>query len=153
ARTRGRPRHGRRAELVDRRLRAARSLVGTALLAGAELLPLAHDEFRSRRRDRGGIDGAAGRQAGAGRVRLGGREAEPPGRTGRGREPPCRGGAAALGLRARLHPADGSAAEEITGRVLTMVPLRNRRGGVTTRIAEGLTEWQWRGRVGYGWSE
>jgi hypothetical protein len=57
------------------------------------------------------------------------------------------------GLRARLHPADGSAAEEITGRVLTMVPLRNRRGGMTTRIAEGLTEWQWRGRVGYGWSE
>jgi hypothetical protein len=57
------------------------------------------------------------------------------------------------GLNARLHPADGSAAEEISGRVLTMVPLRNRRGGVTTRIAEGLTEWLWRGRVGYGWSE
>ncbi len=57
------------------------------------------------------------------------------------------------GLRARLHPADGGAVEEVTGRVLTMVPLRNRRNGVTTRIAEGLTEWQWRGRVGYGWSE
>ena len=57
------------------------------------------------------------------------------------------------GLRAQLTPADGGAAEEITGRVLTMVPLRNRRGGVTTRIAEGLTEWHWGGRVGYGWSE
>jgi len=56
-------------------------------------------------------------------------------------------------VRARLHPADGGPAEEITGRVLNMVPLRNRREGVTTRIAEGLTEWQWRGRVGYGWSE
>src|SRR5262249_7879090 len=57
------------------------------------------------------------------------------------------------GLEARLHPADGGPPEEVTGRVLTMVPLRNRRGGVTTRIAEGLTEWQWRGRVGSGWSE
>jgi hypothetical protein len=34
-----------------------------------------------------------------------------------------------------------------------MVPLRNRRNGVTTRIAEGLTEWRWGDRVGYGWSE
>jgi hypothetical protein len=57
------------------------------------------------------------------------------------------------GLRARLHPADGGAPEEVTGRVLSMVPLRNRRNGVTTRIAEGLTEWHWSGRVGYGWSE
>jgi hypothetical protein len=57
------------------------------------------------------------------------------------------------GLRARLHPADGGAPEEVTGRVLSMVPLRNRRNGVTTRIAEGLTEWHWGGRVGYGWSE
>jgi hypothetical protein len=37
--------------------------------------------------------------------------------------------------------------------VLNMVPLRNRRSGVTTRIAEGLTEWRWGDRVGYGWSE
>jgi hypothetical protein len=57
------------------------------------------------------------------------------------------------GLRARLHPTDGGPALEVTGRVLSMVPLRNRRGGVTTRIAEGLTEWQWDGRVGAGWSE
>ena len=57
------------------------------------------------------------------------------------------------GLRARLHPVDGGPVEEVSGRVLNMVPLRNRRGGVTTRIAEGLTEWQWGDRVGYGWSE
>jgi hypothetical protein len=55
-------------------------------------------------------------------------------------------------LVAVLHPADGPS-ERIEGRVLTMVPLRNRRGGVTTRIAEGLTEWRWDDRVGYGWSE
>lgn len=54
---------------------------------------------------------------------------------------------------ARLEPVDGGAVEEVEGRVLRMVPLRNRRGGVTTRIAEGLTEWRWAGRVGYGWSE
>lgn len=51
-----------------------------------------------------------------------------------------------------LSTTDGSR-ERITGRVLSMVPLRNRRDGVTTRIAEGLTEWTWGGRVGYGWSE
>jgi hypothetical protein len=56
-------------------------------------------------------------------------------------------------LAAVLHPADGGPAEQVSGRVLTMVPLRNRRTGVTTRIAEGLTEWRWDGRVGYGWSE
>lgn len=56
-------------------------------------------------------------------------------------------------LRVRLHPADGGPVVEVTGRVLNMVPLRNRREGVTTRIAEGLTEWRWGDRVGYGWSE
>jgi hypothetical protein len=55
-------------------------------------------------------------------------------------------------LTAILHLADGSP-ERIDGRVLQMVPLRNRRDGLTTRIAEGLTEWRWGDRVGYGWSE
>ncbi|HJQ82950.1 MAG TPA: hypothetical protein VKA21_02665 [Candidatus Binatia bacterium] len=55
-------------------------------------------------------------------------------------------------IRATLHPVDGSP-ERVEGRVLRMVPLRNRRGGVTTRIAEGLTEWTWGDRTGYGWSE
>lgn len=56
-------------------------------------------------------------------------------------------------LTATVHPVDGGAPERIEGRVLAMVPLRNRRNGVTTRIAEGLTEWRWGDRVGYGWSE
>jgi len=56
-------------------------------------------------------------------------------------------------LHATLHPADGGPPERVDGRVLAMVPLRNRRAGVTTRIAEGLTEWRWGQRIGYGWSE
>jgi hypothetical protein len=34
-----------------------------------------------------------------------------------------------------------------------MIPLRNRREGRVTRIAEGMTEWRWGDRVGYGLSE
>jgi hypothetical protein len=56
-------------------------------------------------------------------------------------------------IAATLHPADGAPPERVSGRVLRMVPLRNRRAGVTTRIAEGLTEWTWGVRTGYGWSE
>lgn len=41
-----------------------------------------------------------------------------------------------------------------TGRVLNLIPLRNRRDGRVTRISEGLTEWTLAdGRVGYGLSE
>jgi hypothetical protein len=56
-------------------------------------------------------------------------------------------------IAATLHPADGGPVERVKGRVLAMVPLRNRRAEVTTRIAEGLTEWKWGARTGYGWSE
>lgn len=56
-------------------------------------------------------------------------------------------------IAASLHPLDGGPVERVKGRVLSMVPLRNRRAGVTTRIAEGLTEWRWGERTGYGWSE
>ncbi len=42
---------------------------------------------------------------------------------------------------------------EVEGRVLSMIPLRNRRDGRTTRIAEGMTEWRCQGRTGYGLSE
>ncbi|MBX7159211.1 MAG: hypothetical protein K1X95_02885 [Acidimicrobiia bacterium] len=47
---------------------------------------------------------------------------------------------------------------EITGKVLNLIPLRNRRTGpdgneLTTRISEGLTEWSCDGRTGYGLSE
>jgi len=47
---------------------------------------------------------------------------------------------------------------EIRGKVLSLIPLRNRREGpggeeLVTRISEGLTEWSCRGRTGYGLSE
>jgi hypothetical protein len=55
-------------------------------------------------------------------------------------------------LRATLHCGDGSAVE-VEGRVLSLIPLRNRRNGRVTRISEGLTEWRCEGLVGYGLSE
>lgn len=43
---------------------------------------------------------------------------------------------------------------EVTGEVLSYIPLRNRREGMVTRIGEGLTRWTLDdGRVGYGMSE
>jgi hypothetical protein len=42
---------------------------------------------------------------------------------------------------------------EITGAVKSFIPLRNRRGGNVTRIGEGLTEYKWEGKTGYGLSE
>jgi hypothetical protein len=42
----------------------------------------------------------------------------------------------------------------VTGEVLNLIPLRNRREGLVTRISEGLTRWSMAdGRVGYGLSE
>jgi hypothetical protein len=51
--------------------------------------------------------------------------------------------------------SDGRPREwRVTGRVLNLIPLRNRRDELVTRISEGLTEWTLdNGRVGYGWSE
>jgi hypothetical protein len=51
--------------------------------------------------------------------------------------------------------SDGQPREwRVTGRVLNLIPLRNRRDELVTRISEGLTEWTLDdGRVGYGWSE
>jgi len=49
---------------------------------------------------------------------------------------------------------DGPREWAIRGRVLNLIPLRNRRDGRVTRISEGLTEWTLAdGRVGYGLSE
>lgn len=42
---------------------------------------------------------------------------------------------------------------EITGTVKSFIPLRNRREGKVTRIGEGLTEYVWEGKTGYGLSE
>jgi hypothetical protein len=50
-----------------------------------------------------------------------------------------------------LHSTAGDL--DITGTVLAMLPLRNRRDGKVTRISEGLTEWRCGEHVGYGWSE
>ncbi|MCC6847206.1 MAG: hypothetical protein IT294_01800 [Deltaproteobacteria bacterium] len=55
-------------------------------------------------------------------------------------------------IRVRVTTARGEAIE-IAGKVLAMIPLRNRRDGTVTRIAEGLTEWRWGDRVGYGLAE
>jgi hypothetical protein len=54
-------------------------------------------------------------------------------------------------LQVKLHSTAGDF--EISGKVLTMLPLRNRRDGKTTRISEGLTEWRCGQHVGYGLSE
>ena len=52
----------------------------------------------------------------------------------------------------------GDRTYEITGSVLNLIPLRNRRTTpegeqLVTRISEGMTEWHWNGRSGYGLSE
>ncbi|MCZ6783932.1 MAG: hypothetical protein O7G30_11560 [Proteobacteria bacterium] len=41
----------------------------------------------------------------------------------------------------------------VTGEVKGFIPLRNRRSGMTTHIGEGMTEWRFGDRVGYGMSE
>ncbi|MGH7814984.1 MAG: DUF7064 domain-containing protein [Candidatus Binataceae bacterium] len=56
-------------------------------------------------------------------------------------------------LKVTCHTEEGGAPIVITGRVLSMIPLRNRRAGAVTRIAEGMTEWNWDGKIGYGLSE
>lgn len=55
-------------------------------------------------------------------------------------------------LRATLTCSNGQKVE-VTGRVLSLIPLRNRKGGKVTRISEGMTEWTCEGRTGYGLSE
>ncbi len=48
----------------------------------------------------------------------------------------------------------GDQAWRVRGKVLSLIPLRNRRDGLVTRISEGVTEWRLEdGRVGYGLSE
>jgi hypothetical protein len=48
----------------------------------------------------------------------------------------------------------GDESWHVRGRVLNLIPLRNRREGMVTRISEGMTEWTLDdGTVGYGLSE
>jgi hypothetical protein len=56
-------------------------------------------------------------------------------------------------IKVACQSAEGGEPIVITGKVLSMIPLRNRRAGIVTRIAEGMTEWNWDGRIGYGLSE
>src|SRR5271154_4426766 len=56
-------------------------------------------------------------------------------------------------IKVTCQTVDGGAPIVITGKVLSMIPLRNRRAGIVTRIAEGMTEWNWDGKIGYGLSE
>jgi hypothetical protein len=55
----------------------------------------------------------------------------------------------------RAKDEQGSPLEwRVTGEVLNLIPLRNRREGLVTRISEGLTRWTLEdGRTGYGLSE
>ncbi|HUY28188.1 MAG TPA: hypothetical protein VMV27_12290 [Candidatus Binataceae bacterium] len=56
-------------------------------------------------------------------------------------------------LRVTAWTDDGAEPIVITGKVLAIIPLRNRRAGMVTRIAEGMTEWRWGDKVGYGLAE
>jgi hypothetical protein len=56
------------------------------------------------------------------------------------------------GIEALLRTGDQEL--RVKGKVLRLIPLRNRRDGMVTRISEGLTQWTLEdGRVGYGLSE
>lgn len=55
-------------------------------------------------------------------------------------------------VRARIGTVKGEKLE-IEGNVVNFIPLRNRRGGMTTHIGEGMTEWRMGDRIGYGLSE
>ena len=61
------------------------------------------------------------------------------------------------GLRAKVKTESG-ATYEVTGRVMSLIPLRNRRKTpdgqeLNTRITEGMTEYKCNGMTGYGLSE
>lgn len=55
-------------------------------------------------------------------------------------------------LVARIETREGER-HEISGVVKGFIPLRNRREGMTTHIGEGMTEWTFGDRTGYGLSE
>ncbi len=55
-------------------------------------------------------------------------------------------------VRAKIETEDGET-HEIEGRVTGFIPLRNRREGMTTHIGEGMTEWTFGDKTGYGLSE
>jgi hypothetical protein len=42
---------------------------------------------------------------------------------------------------------------DVSGTVMSFIPLRNRRDGMTTHVGEGMTEYRCGEHVGYGLSE
>ena len=136
----------RRRGVGGRRLRPARPLVGPALLAGAVVLPLAHDQLRRGR----GLRGLDHHRHATASERVGGMafedgeyhhldRADDRDRLGRRRPATTR--------RCASPPKSGDREYEITGSVLNLIPLRNRRTTpegeqLVTRISEGMTEWQ-----------
>lgn len=60
-------------------------------------------------------------------------------------------------IKATLHArtkTDSPLSWSVTGDVMNLIPLRNRRDEMVTRISEGLTKWTLEdGRTGFGWSE
>ena len=146
---------GGRPALSDRRTRPARSLVGSALLAGDSLVSLAADELQSRLRD-DGVDHlraerpTAQRRHGVARRRV----RDDPRRAHRiGSTTPI-SARPNLSIWARTDEREYS----VTGKVMSLIPLRNRRKTpdgeeLLTRITEGMTEYTCDGQVGYGLSE
>jgi len=55
--------------------------------------------------------------------------------------------------RLRCHATTAEREIEISGEVRSLIPLRHRRDGEMTRIGEGLTEYRWEGKTGYGLAE
>ena len=132
--------HGERQADGVERVRPARSLVGPALMAIAEVLPLADLSVRRNVRLHGLADRHAERHRAALRFRLQGRR-EPLREYAHSCTPTASGeGHYHDRIATTLHTTAGDF--EITGQVLTMLPLRNRRDGKVTRIAEGMTEWR-----------
>jgi hypothetical protein len=48
---------------------------------------------------------------------------------------------------------EGGEQLDVTGKVMSFIPLRNRREGMTTHVGEGMTEYRCGDAVGYGLSE
>jgi hypothetical protein len=48
---------------------------------------------------------------------------------------------------------DGGEKLDVSGKVMSFIPLRNRREGMVTHVGEGMTEFRCGEHVGYGLSE
>ena len=135
----------RRRGVGRRRLRTPRPLVGSALLAGAVVVPVADHQLRRGRRVRR-LDRHVTRRQAAHR-RHGARERRVPPPRPRHASRPNGWATTPTTRRCASPPRSGDREYEITGSVLNLIPLRNRRTTpegeqLVTRISEGMTEWQ-----------